>query len=95
MPFLADGEIVLVARGYKEMSSMSPNAGGGCGDFAGSQPMSTAVHRSPNKLWRSNSMFNLWLVALYKKGITSLGFFSILILWAMPAIQLHGFPGFS
>jgi hypothetical protein len=30
--------------------------GGGCG---GSQPMSTAVHRSPNKLWRSNSIFNL------------------------------------
>ncbi len=27
---------------------------------AGSQPMSTAVHRSPNKLWRSNTIFNLW-----------------------------------
>jgi hypothetical protein len=26
---------------------------------AGSQLMSTAVHRSPNKLWRSNSIFNL------------------------------------
>ncbi len=25
-----------------------------------SQPMSTAVHRSPNKLWRSISIFNLW-----------------------------------
>jgi hypothetical protein len=25
-----------------------------------SQPMSTAVHRSPNKLLRSNSIFNLW-----------------------------------
>ncbi len=24
----------------------------------GYQPMSTAVHRSPNKLWRSNSIFN-------------------------------------
>ncbi len=24
-------------------------------------PMSTAVHRSPNKLWRSNSIFNLWM----------------------------------
>ncbi len=35
---------------------MSPNAG-----VAGSQPMSTAVHRSPNKLWRSNSIFNLCL----------------------------------
>ncbi len=40
-------------------SYMSPNAGGGGRGFAGSQPMSTAVHRSPNKL-RSNSIFNLW-----------------------------------
>ncbi len=34
---------------------------GGRGGVAGSQPMSTAVHRSgsPNKLWRSNSIFNL------------------------------------
>jgi hypothetical protein len=32
---------------------------GGRGVVAGSQPMSTAVHRSPNKLWRSNSIFNL------------------------------------
>ncbi len=30
------------------------------GGIAGSQPMSTAVRRSPNKLWRSNSVFNLW-----------------------------------
>jgi hypothetical protein len=33
--------------------------GGGRGGVAGSQPMSTAVHRSPNNLWRSNSIFNL------------------------------------
>ncbi len=26
---------------------------------AGSRPMSTAVHRSPNTLWRSSSIFNL------------------------------------
>jgi hypothetical protein len=26
--------------------------------------MSTAVHRSPNKLWRSNSIFNLWVTAI-------------------------------
>ncbi len=25
-----------------------------------SQSVQTAVHRSPNKLWRSNSIFNLW-----------------------------------
>ncbi len=36
-----------------------PKCGGG-GGVAGSQPMSTAVvHRSPNKFWRSNSIFNL------------------------------------
>ncbi len=34
---------------------------GGKGGILGSQQMSTAVHRSPNKLWRSNSIFNLWL----------------------------------
>ncbi len=40
---------------------MSPNAGGmGGGGVAGSQPISTAVHNSTNKLWRSNSIFNLW-----------------------------------
>jgi hypothetical protein len=32
---------------------MSPNAG------EGGSTMSTAVHRSPNKLWRSTSTFNL------------------------------------
>ncbi len=37
-------------------SYMSPNAGGG-GKLRGLS-MSTAVHRSPNKLWRSNSIFN-------------------------------------
>jgi hypothetical protein len=55
---------------YKEMSSiladhsiapayMSADAGGG-GKLRGSYPMSTAVQRSPNKLWRSNCIFNLW-----------------------------------
>ncbi len=39
-------------------SYMSHNAGWG-GGVAKSPPMSTAVHRSPNKLWRSNSIFNL------------------------------------
>jgi len=34
---------------------------GGRGRVAGYQPMSTAVHRSPNKLRRSNSIFNLCL----------------------------------
>jgi hypothetical protein len=31
----------------------------GLGEVAGSQTMSKAVHRSPNKLWRSNWIFNL------------------------------------
>ncbi len=31
----------------------------GEGGVAGSLPTSTAVHWSPNKLWRSNSIFNL------------------------------------
>jgi hypothetical protein len=35
-----------------------PKCGGRRG-VRGSQPMSTAVHRSPNKLWRSNSIFIL------------------------------------
>jgi hypothetical protein len=30
----------------------------GGGEVAGTQPMSTAVHRSPNKLLKSNSIFN-------------------------------------
>ncbi len=34
---------------------------GAKGGVAGSQPISIAVHRSPNKLWRSNSIFNLCL----------------------------------
>ncbi len=38
---------------------MSPNGGGG---VAGFSSMSTAVHRSQNKLLRSNSMFNLWVL---------------------------------
>jgi hypothetical protein len=57
--------------GHKEMSSilapsyMSPNAGGGGGvGVAGTQPMSTAVHRSPNKLWRFNSILKLWWLSI-------------------------------
>ncbi len=33
---------------------------GGRGGVAGSQPMIQLYTRSPNKLWRSNSIFNLW-----------------------------------
>ncbi len=34
---------------------------GGKGGSSGSQPMSTAAYRSPNKLWISTSIFNIWL----------------------------------
>jgi hypothetical protein len=40
---------------------MSPNAGGGAGVAAcgvSSYKYGTAVHRSPNKPWRSNFIFN-------------------------------------
>ncbi len=39
-----------------------------CGEVPGPQPMSTTVHRSPNKLERSNFIFNLY-------GIGSTPFF--------------------
>jgi hypothetical protein len=48
----------ILADQYIASSYMSPNAGEG--GFVGSQPMSTQVCTwSPNKLWRSNSVFNL------------------------------------
>jgi hypothetical protein len=57
------------AGGYKKMSSilvdqmapsyMSPNSCGGGGGGCGVSQPSTAVHRSPNKLGRSNSILNL------------------------------------
>ncbi len=50
---------------------MSQNAGGGRG-VAESQPMCTAVHRSTNKLWRSNSIFNLWLELKGPEHLTGL-----------------------
>jgi hypothetical protein len=42
-----------------------PKCGGWEGGVAGSQPMSTAIHRSPNKLWRSNSIW-FSVLALFK-----------------------------
>ncbi len=38
---------------------LGPNAGEEQWEVAGSWVMSTAVHWSPNKRWRSNSTFNL------------------------------------
>jgi hypothetical protein len=47
-----------------------PKCGGG-GGVAGSQPMRTAEHRNPNKLWRSNSIFNLRIGGLIQKEVIS------------------------
>jgi hypothetical protein len=38
----------------------------GEGGVAGSQPTITAVHRSPNNLWRSYSIFNLCFYRIYR-----------------------------
>jgi hypothetical protein len=48
---------------------MSPNKGEG--GVAGSQPMSTAVHRSPNKIWRSKSIFKPWSWPIIQKPNSS------------------------
>ncbi len=39
---------------------MSPHTGKG-GGVVGSQPISTAAHRAQIKIWRSNSIFSLWI----------------------------------
>ncbi len=48
----------VVYLGWPIAPSYESKCGGREG-VGGSQPISTAVHRSPNKLWRSNSTFNL------------------------------------
>ncbi len=45
--------------GYKRCRLSWLTKSGGREGIAGPQPMRTAVHKSPNKLWRSNSIFNL------------------------------------
>ncbi len=51
-------QIDVVYLSCPPATSYLPPRGGG-GGWAGSQPMSTAVHRSPNRLWRYNTVFNL------------------------------------
>ncbi len=69
--WVEDGSVCTViapAGGVKEMSSIladqwHPREWAQMqreGRVARSQLMSTAVHRSPNELWRSNSIFDLW-----------------------------------
>ncbi len=60
----------------------------GEGGIAGSQPMSTAVHRSPNKLWRSNSIINLCCYnchscSRFNPYFTSMEWLSLAIFWLM------------
>jgi hypothetical protein len=71
---LVHGVNEVPAGDYREMSSIfadqysslkyEPKCGGGGGGVPGSQPMSTAVHRSPNNPWISNSIFNLCFYAM-------------------------------
>ncbi len=46
--------LTMIAPSYTR-----PNAGRGGEGVEGSQPMNTVVRRSPNKFWRSNSIFNI------------------------------------
>ncbi len=70
---------------------MSPNAGGG-GELRGSaNEHSCTVQKGPNKLWRSNSIFNLWQAALtitYKprKSMTALPSGSVAFFTPVPEI---------
>ncbi len=69
------------ARGYKEMSSFLAEHLRPCiwaqmrreGGIAGSQPISTAVHSSPNTHWRSNSIFNPFISITPSKPLMSSG----------------------
>ncbi len=58
-----------------------PKSGEGGGGVTGSQPMSTAVHRSPNKRWRSNSIFNLCKISYISTGTWSAETFGLLWSW--------------
>jgi hypothetical protein len=44
----------ILADEYRSALVYEPKCGGG-GEVAGSHPISTVVHKSPIKLWRSNS----------------------------------------
>ncbi len=73
----SDFFISFQAGGHKEMSStvscwpiapsymwaqMRGEEGGSC--WVSAKEFSCCVHRSPNKLWRSNSIFQLWFQAM-------------------------------
>jgi hypothetical protein len=75
------------------------------GRIAGPQPMSTAVHRSPYKLWRSNSIYYQYacnkalyvLVAGYTFPLSThrarkRTFFSFLLIFLLPVWQVKTLP---
>jgi hypothetical protein len=67
-------------------SYMRPNAGEG--GVSGSQPMGTAVQKSPNKLLRSNSIFNLCIFLKISTRHPLMTTYSILIDTAFSQIHL-------
>jgi hypothetical protein len=60
----------ILADQKRPRTVYEPKCGGG---IPGSQPMSSAVHRGQNKLWRSNSIFNLWSEAGVLKNLSLAG----------------------
>jgi hypothetical protein len=76
MRVLRDGQGVTKRCRLSWLTSsayMRPNAGGRGGRLRNTEPqaMSIAVQRSPNKHWRSNSIFNLWWRPVKKKEQSS------------------------
>ncbi len=57
--------------------ALDPKCGGG--GVAGSQPMSIAVQRSPNKIWRSNSILTYDITKWCIKKEGRLSWFTILL----------------
>ncbi len=87
-----------IVPSYMSPSIWAQMRGDGGGGFAGSQPMSTAVqHRSPIKLWRSNSIFNLFNISyLLMRSEKNLIFFIIFLrsFWdCEPAVLCGGWAG--
>jgi hypothetical protein len=62
-PYFMHARLILLGlvytRGYKEMSSILGGGEGGCVVSANENSCAYHVTWSTNKLWRSNSIFNL------------------------------------
>jgi hypothetical protein len=60
---LLQGDVIYILADQWHPSYMGPNTGGGEGVAGVSANENSCAHHltwSPNKLWRSNSLFNLW-----------------------------------